>query len=262
MILCLDVGNSLIHGGVFLNGELLLQFRRPTQWTFSSDEIGIFARLVLRENGIDPKDIKDVAICTVVPALLHSLRNAAIKYFGTTPFVLKAGVKTGLRIKYRNPLEVGADRIANAIAATKMFPDEDLIICDLGTATTLCAVTRDRQYLGGVITVGVKTGAEALEARTAQLPSVEIVKPMCTVGRSTAEGMQAGLYWGTVGMLRELMQRMRNEAFEGRRVRTIGASGLAGLFEDEGVFDHIIPDLVLQGLLEALSMNTVQSASS
>lgn len=255
MILCLDVGNSLIHGGVFEGDTLKLQFRRPTQWTFSSDEIGVFIRVVLRENGIDPGLIKQVAICTVVPALNHSLRNASLKYFNTAPFVLRPGVKTGLNIKYRNPQEVGTDRIANAIAATQRFPGEDLVICDLGTATTLDAVSAKGEYLGGAISAGVKMAADALELRTAQLPSVEIVKPEFAVGRCTAEGIQSGLYWGTVGMLRELIQRMSYEVFDGGPVRTIGTSGLASLFEESGIFDELIPDLVLHGLLQALHLN-------
>ena len=123
MILCIDVGNSQIHGGVFNGGELTVQFRKTSRQQFSSDEIGLFLKTVLRENSVDPDSISGISICSVVPDLNHSIRNGCIKYFRIEPFFLKAGVKTGLKIKYRNPLEVGTDRIANAIAATTLFPN-------------------------------------------------------------------------------------------------------------------------------------------
>src|SRR5690606_38340065 len=121
--------------------------------------------------------------------VVHSVRSACIKYFDQSPFMLQAGVKTGLKIRYRNPLEVGADRIANAIAATGLFPGENLVIADLGTATTLCVITADKDYLGGVILPGLRISMEALEAQTAKLPIVEILAPEEVVGRSTVESI-------------------------------------------------------------------------
>ncbi|HAG90705.1 MAG TPA: pantothenate kinase, partial [Bdellovibrionales bacterium] len=136
MILCLDVGNSQIYGGVFKGEDIVLRFRKSSRNGQSSDETGVFLRSVLKENGLDPESVEKIAICTVVPESLHSLKNASRKYFGGEPFVLQAGVKTGLKIKYKNPLEVGADRIANAIAASQLFPNRNIIIIDFGTATT------------------------------------------------------------------------------------------------------------------------------
>jgi type III pantothenate kinase len=120
MILCLDIGNTQIHGGVFEEDKLVFQFRKTSQGTGSSDETGIFLKSVLRENRIEPSNIKEISMCSVVPGAVYSIRNGCIKYFNVDPFILQAGVKTGLKIKYRNPLEVGADRIANAIAATQL----------------------------------------------------------------------------------------------------------------------------------------------
>ena len=122
MILSLDVGNTQIYGGVFTDAgdKMLLSFRRNSKQGSSSDEIGVFLRLVLRENGIDPQQIKQIVLCSVVPDVIYSLRGACQKYFNMSPFILQAGVKTGLRIRYRNPLEVGADRIANSIAAVAL----------------------------------------------------------------------------------------------------------------------------------------------
>src|SRR3989339_561813 len=193
MILCIDVGNSQIHGGVFNGGELTVQFRKTSRQQFSSDEIGLFLKTVLRENSVDPDSISGISICSVVPDLNHSIRNGCIKYFRIEPFFLKAGVKTGLKIQYRNPLEVGADRIANAIAAMHFYPNRNLIVVDFGTATTFCAISKKKEYLGGIILPGVKISMEALESKTAQLPIVEIKKTDVVIGKSTVESIQSGL---------------------------------------------------------------------
>lgn len=257
MILLLDVGNSQIFGGLLdpATRELKLRFRRNSKSGGSSDEIGLFLREVLRENGFDPASVKRIGICTVVPDVMYSIKRACAKYFGTEPFVLQAGVKTGLKIKYRNPLEVGADRISNSIAAVARYPGKNLIIVDLGTATTFCVVTADKEYLGGAILPGLKIGAEALGMKTAKLPSVEIVRPEEAVGRSTIESIQSGLYYGHVGAVKELIARMQKEAFRGERPFVIGTGGFSRLFENEGIFDVELPDLVLAGLYEALKMN-------
>jgi type III pantothenate kinase len=129
-------------------------------------------------------------ICSVVPDAVHSLRNCFRKYFRFEPFVLQPGAKTGLKIRYRNPLEVGADKIANAIGALRRFPGRHLLIIDFGTATTVCAVTKDKEYLGGIITPGINISMVALESQTARLPAVEILRPSEVLGRFTVESMQ------------------------------------------------------------------------
>jgi type III pantothenate kinase len=190
MLLTLDVGNSQIFCGVYDGDRLRLTFRRTSAIRASSDEFGIFFRATLRENGVDPNEIEMAAICSVAPDAVHSLHNCFRKYFRFEPFLLQPGVKTGLKIKYRNALEVGADKIANAIGALDRFPGRNLIIVDFGTATTLCAVTREKEYLGGIITPGIGISMAALESHTARLPVVEIVRPAGVLGRSTVESIQ------------------------------------------------------------------------
>jgi type III pantothenate kinase len=255
VILALDVGNSQIYGGVFENEELRFQFRKNSRNAPSSDEYGLFLKAVLRENGIDPKAVTQVAICSVVPDLVHSLRGACDKYFSLQPFLLQAGTKTGLKIKYRNPIEVGADRIATAIAGTHLYPNENLIITDFGTATTFCAITKEKEYLGGLILPGVRISMEALESKTARLPAVEIQAPEKIVGRSTVESIQAGLYFGNLHALKGIVAQIRKDEFGGEPSRLIGTGGFSRLFEKEKVFDHLIPELVLLGLIRALKMN-------
>ncbi len=256
MILCLDVGNTQIHGGVFDRDVLKMQFRRTSEFRASSDELGIFLRSVLRENGVHYEEIQHIALCSVVPDAIHSLRSACIKYFNLTPFSLQAGVKTGLKIKYRNPLEVGADRIANAIAVTHLFPERDVIVVDFGTATTFDAINREKEYLGGVILAGLRISMESLETRTSKLPSVEIVTLKQALGRSTVESIQSGLYWGNIGVVKELKERLSDECFNGEKPFVIGTGGFSSLFDKTGLFDQIMPDLVLKGLNFALKMNS------
>ncbi len=256
MNLCLDVGNSQIFGGLFNGDRLLFRFRRITERIASSDELGLFFRNVIRENGFDPVSVMSVGYCSVVPDINHSLRNACRHYFDTEPFNLKAGVKTGLKIRYKNPAEVGADRIADAVGAVARYPDKNLIIVDFGTATTVEAVTADREYLGGAIVPGLRTSMGSLEKTTARLPKVEILRPEQTCGRSTVESIQSGLYWGHLGMIREIIGRYRRECFhKGEDATVVATGGFAGLYADTGIFDTIHPDLVLEGIRIAQTMN-------
>jgi type III pantothenate kinase len=255
MKLCLDVGNSHIYGGLFDDDVLQVHFRKITQRGASSDELGVFFRQVVRENGHDPADVTAVGFCSVVPDINHSLVNACRRYFNLEPFVLKAGIKTGLKIRYKNPAEVGADRIAGAVGAVARYPGRDVIIVDLGTATTVEAVSAEREYLGGAIVPGLQVSMRALEQETARLPKVEIVRPDQTCGRSTVESIQAGLYWGHVGTIRELRDRLVRESFGGHSPTVVGTGGFAGLLDDTGLFNSIQPDLALEGVRVAQEMN-------
>jgi type III pantothenate kinase len=255
MILTLDVGNSQMFGGVFRDGALTMRFRKPSRLPTSSDELGVFLRGVLRENGEHPDRIEQIAFCSVVPEVIYSLRSCCRKYFGVDPFILQAGVRTGLKIRYRNPLEVGPDRIANAIAATHLYPDRNLIVIDFGTATTFDVVRAGRDFLGGIILPGIRISMEALERNTARLPNVEIVSAVELVGRSTVEGIQSGLYFGNRAAVEGLTREIRQRVFDGQPTLTIATGGFSRLFEHAGVFDVLLPDLVLVGLERALALN-------
>ncbi len=255
MLLTVDIGNSQILGGVFDGWDLKVTFRRTSSIGASSDEFGMFFRGVLRENGIEPERIEVAALCSVVPDVVHSMRNCFRKYFGFEPFLLEPGVKTGLKIRYRNPLEVGADKIANAMGALSRFPGRNLIILDFGTATTLCAVTKTKEYLGGIITAGVKVAMTALESNTARLPAVEIVRPAEVLGRSTVESIQSGLYFGTLATVRALTEAVKNEHFADEKPVVVGTGGFGRLFEREKLFDEFVPDLPLLGLRHAVELS-------
>lgn len=254
MMLCIDVGNSHIYGGVFLGDEIRLRFRHTSKVS-TSDEFGIFLKSVLRENNCSPDSITEIAICSVVPQLDYSLRAACVKYFSIEPFFLQAGVRTGLNIKYRNPQEVGADRIANAIAAVEAYPSQNIIVIDFGTATTFCVITSQKEYIGGAILPGVRLSVDALSKNTAKLPTVEILKPDVAVGRSTTESIQSGVFFGMVGACRELIAHIKEEAFPKQNVTVLATGGFASLFDKQGVYDVLMPDLVLQGVRSATILN-------
>ncbi len=253
-MLCIDVGNSHIYGGVFDGDEIKLRFRHTSKVS-TSDEFGIFLKSVLRENNCDPQQVKSIGICSVVPQLDYSLRAACVKYFSCEPFVLQVGVKTGLNIKYRNPIEVGADRIANAIAGTHNYPNQNLVVIDFGTATTFCVITAQKAYLGGAILPGVRLSVEALSKNTARLPSVEIIKVDQVVGRSTIESIQSGVYYGVLGACKELIHRINKEAFNNQQSIVLATGGFASFFDNQNIYDHLVPDLVLQGVRLASLMN-------
>lgn len=254
MMLCLDVGNSHIFGGVFSQDEIRLRFRLTSQVT-TSDELGVFLKSVLRENECKPEEIKNIGICSVVPQADYSLRAACLKYFSIEPFFLQAGVKTGLNIKYRNPQDVGADRIANAIAATYDFPNQNLIVIDFGTATTFCVIDKQKNYIGGAILPGVRLAVDALSTKTAKLPAVEIVKMKHALGRSTIESIQSGVFYGALGACRELISQIKKEVFLNDDVLVLATGGFASLFDKQGLYDHMLPDLVLRGVMLASSLN-------
>lgn len=255
MLLAIDVGNTQITSGLFDGEKLILQFRQTTQMRTSSDEIGIFFRSVLRENGFNWEKIDRIGCCSVVPSINYSLSRAMKKYFNREPLFIQSGIKTGLKIKYSNPKEIGADRIAAALGATSLYPEKALIIIDLGTATTIDCVTKNKEYLGGSILPGIKISVEALASGTAKLPSVEIVKPKNICGTNTIEAIQSGIFYGNAGAIKEICYLYEKNVFNSEKPFIIGTGGFSRIFEEYNLFDNILPDLVLRGVKKAVELN-------
>lgn len=253
-LLCLDVGNTHMLGGVFKDDKIILRFRYATNMLGTADQFGIFLINILSANHISLDDITAVSVSSVVPSVDFTLRHAISLYLNVPYFTLRAGVKTGLNIKYKNPNEVGADRIANAMGAISAFPNRNIIIIDMGTATTLCAITKNKDYLGGSILPGMRLGMEALKSNTAKLMAVDIEAPDSFIGRTTRESIQSGLFYGQLGALKEVLQGFKQEAFSQEPVLVIGTGGFAQLYKDKGLFDVILHDLVLQGLFKAYEL--------
>lgn len=259
MILCIDIGNSQIYCGLYKDGKPVLRFRKVSDQAASSDEIGLFLKSAIRENGFEARDISRIAFCSVVPDLNHAITNSCRRYFSLEPFVLRAGIKTGLKIRYKNPGAVGADRIANAIGAIYRYPGRDIIVADFGTATTFDVITANKEYLGGAIIPGLRISMQALEQKTAKLPKVEIIRPQKSCGQTTEESIQSGLFFGALGSAKEIIQKLCKESFpqnaSAQKPVVLATGGFSSLFQGENLFDEIIPDLVFEGIFKAQEMN-------
>lgn len=255
MNLTIDVGNTSTTCGLFENGKNIFQFRRETNIHSSSDELGIFFRDVLRENSYDWKKITNIGCCSVVPAINYSLKSACSKYLNIEPLFVQAGIKTGLKIKYSNPKEIGADLIAAAMGAVCLYPNQNMIIVDLGTATTLELISKENEFIGGSILPGMKISVDALATGTAKLPSVEIAKPSGLYGSSTSEAIQIGLFYGTAGSIKEICYVYQKHIFNGAKPLIIGTGGFSKIFAEYNLFDKIVPELVLLGVNRAIELN-------
>ncbi|MGJ0845759.1 type III pantothenate kinase [Tissierella praeacuta] len=249
LLLVIDVGNTNIVFGVYDDKELLYDWRIATERDRTSDEYGLLFEQIFRYHGINPKEVKDVIISSVVPPLMHTLPAMSIKYFGIDPIVVGPGVKTGMNIKYDNPREVGADRIVNAVAAYEKYGGP-LIIVDFGTAITFCAVSKEGDYLGGAITPGIKISSEALFMRTAKLPKVEIAKPDKVIAKNTTNSIQSGLVFGYIGMVDYIIEKMIKEMGENENtVNIIATGGFSNLIASESRYvKNIDKMLTLEGL--------------
>jgi type III pantothenate kinase len=257
MLLCLDVGNSQVFGGLFdTKKQLVMRFRLSSK-AQTSDEFAIFLIQVLRENQIEPKDVLHIAISSVVPHLDYSIRSACIKYFSITPFFIQSNIKTKLDIQYVQARELGADRIANAIAAMDMYPKQNLMVIDFGTAMTFCAINQKNVYLGGAIFPGMRLLVDTLAKNTAKLPVVEVIPMEKAVAKTTVTGIQSGIFYGTLGACRELINAFQQEVFPNENMLIIATGGFSGLFEKQGIYDVHVPDLILHGIRIAAQDNGV-----
>ncbi|PTX55259.1 type III pantothenate kinase [Melghirimyces profundicolus] len=246
MLLVMDVGNTHIVFGIYKGDELLYHWRVHTDRNATEDEYGMRLKNLFNHVGIDLEEIDGVIICSVVPPLTHVLKMLAQKYFRVTPLIVGPGVKTGLNIQYENPREVGADRIVNAVAALDRF-GPPVIVVDFGTATTFCFINEEGHYVGGAITPGINISTEALYQRASQLTRVEIVKPGNVVGRNTVRAVQAGVFYGYVGVVDGIVSRMKEQMQQTPTV--VATGGLAELICGETrTIDAVDPLLTLKGL--------------
>ena len=250
MLLAIDVGNTNIVLGVFDGVTLVRSWRLATLRERTSDELGLLVDGLFAHHCIDSTKIDGLVLGSVVPPLTATTRAMAERYFGLTALIVEPGVNTGMPILYENPAEVGADRIVNAIAAYECFDKSGacpLVIVDFGTATTFDAITRRGEYLGGAICPGVQISADALFQRAARLPRIDVRKPSRIIGRTTVGAMESGLFWGYVGMVEGLVQRMNDEL--GGDALCVATGGLADVIAAETpLIHHVDPDLTLQGL--------------
>jgi len=246
MLLVIDVGNTNSVLGLYREDVLLHHWRVTTDKSRTVDEYAILIHDLFRLRNIHFTDIKDVIISCVVPPMLGLLEELCERYFRLKPYVVGPGIKTGMPILYDNPREVGADRIVNAVAAYDRYR-RSLIIVDFGTATTFDLISAKGEYLGGAIAPGIGISAEALFQRASKLPRVEFVRPPQVVARNTVNSMQAGIFFGYVGLVDGLVRRMKAEVREEPLV--VATGGFAGLLSEASETIEKVDDaLTLEGL--------------
>lgn len=246
MLLVVDVGNTNTVLGLYEGAELLHSWRLTTERQRTTDEYGILCRNLFELVGVGYDAVTAVAISSVVPPLNHTLWRMSVVYFKVEPLFIDPAKNAGMPVLYTPPSDVGADRIVNGVAAFARYGGPCVVV-DFGTATTFDAISGAGEYLGGVICPGVMVSAEALFARAARLPRVEIAKPETVVGTSTVGSIQSGLFYGYVGLVEGILRRMLDEL--GETTRVIATGGLASLFgKATDMIEIVDADLTLEGL--------------
>lgn len=246
MLLALDAGNTNVTVGIFRDGVLLDHRRLRTVREQTSDEWGILLMSLLRYASLDPGQVQGIIVSSVVPPLNSALAEMARRYFGMDAMFVTSQTDTGLKILYDNPYEVGADRIVNGVAALAKYGGPCVIV-DLGTAITFDALSANAEYLGGIIAAGIGISAEALFSRTARLPLVDFRKPKRVIGTNTVASMQSGLYYGAIGAIDGMLERLVEEL--GPDTRTVATGGHAALIAPGSRYiRHVDENLTLEGL--------------
>jgi len=249
MLLVADVGNTNVVIALYDGREIKTRWRIATDPRRTGDEYAVWLLQLLEIEGFSREDVTQIIIGSVVPRAIHNLTVLAEKYFGVTPLIAGQGAaQWGINIDVDLPSSLGADRALNAIAAHDRITG-DLIIVDFGTATTFDAVDAKGAYKGGIIAPGINLSLDALVGNTAKLPRIAIQKPATksVIGRNTEDQMLIGVFWGYVGLIEGLIERMKSEI--GRPVTVVATGGLALLFDEHtDLFDTVDSDLTLDGL--------------
>lgn len=253
MILAIDIGNSNIVIGCIEGGEIQNETRIATDLVKTSDQYCFDLKNMLSLSDVPVARLEDVIISSVVPPVLNSMRTAVLKLTGKKPFVVGPGIKTGLNILLDNPQQVGSDLIVAAVAALREYKPP-LILIDMGTATTISVINKDRAYLGGCICPGVRISAEALSARAALLPGINLDQPRRAIGKNTTDCMRSGIMLGAACMLDGMIERMEQEL--GERATVVATGGIARfvlpMCRREIAYDR---NLLLKGLAVLYEMN-------
>ncbi len=248
MLLAFDVGNTNIVCGVYKDEKLLDHWRIATNTLQTADGYAVQLGMLFQLNGLRFSEVEDVIISTVVPPIIPILQTLSERYFHVKPILVGPGIKTGMNILYDNPKELGADRIVNAVAVINKYGGPAIII-DMGTATTFCVINEKCQYLGGAVAPGIGISMEALFQRASKLPRIELKKVPSCICKNTVSAMQAGIYYGFVGQIDGIVNRIKEE-MEMPDVTVIATGGLAALISSGSTtIDIVDPMLTLDGLL-------------
>ncbi|EKD41745.1 MAG: hypothetical protein ACD_73C00551G0006 [uncultured bacterium] len=246
MLLVIDIGNTNTVMGIYEGEKLIHNWRLETKKERTADEWGIFLKELFQFADLKLNQITGVAISNVVPTVKKAMTDLCDRYIGRKPVIVGPDIKIDMPIGTDNPSEVGADRIVNAIAAYHRYKT-DLIIVDFGTATTFDYISKDGEYLGGLIVPGIGISAEALFQKASQLPRIEIIRPKHVIGKNTIECMQSGIYYGYIGMVDSVIEKMEEEL--GHKTHVIGTGGFSSLIQqDSKKLKETLEFLTLEGL--------------
>jgi type III pantothenate kinase len=252
-VLGIDIGNTNIVLGVYRGQDLIAHWRMSTSPHRMADELAVLIDAFFAHEGLSLSEISDGIVSCVVPPLLPVFEEFCERYVGFKPMVVEPGTKTGMRILYDNPQEVGADRIVNAVAAKRLY-GTPLIVIDFGTATTFDVISKEGDYLGGAIAPGIGVASEALVQRTAKLPRVELVVPAHAIGRNTISSMQSGIMYGYVGLVEGMVHRLSEEL--GGEARCVATGGLAEhIAYQTSAIEAVDQNLTLEGLMLLYKLN-------
>lgn len=253
MILALSVENTNLVLGVFEGEELLFTSRMATDRSKTGDEYAIAFRSILDLHNLSPREIQGSIVSSVVPALINQIKVALRLTLGKEPLVVGPGVKTGLNILMENPASLGSDLVVNAVAATAEYP-APLIVIDMDTATTLCAVNEKKSFVGTVIAPGAGLAAAALADACDQLPRISLETPREVIGKNTIDCMKSGVVYGTAAMLDGMVMRMEKQL--GMSCTVIATGSLAGIIAPHCIREIIVDDrLLLKGLRRIYEKN-------
>jgi type III pantothenate kinase len=246
MLLTIDIGNTNLTIGLYEGEKLGSHWRLATDHNRMPDEYGLQLLGLLEHAGCTTGSLSGICLASVVPPLTGRVVQACREYLRQEPLVVDTGIKTGIKIQYEDPRQVGADRVADAVAVYHLYGGPACVV-DFGTATTFNAITKKGEYLGGAIMAGVNVAAEALFQRAAKLPRVDLQRPPSVIGRNSVHAIQSGLLFGYVSMVEGMVGRFRKEL--GREMKVIATGGLAELIAGEtDVIEIIAPWLTLDGL--------------
>lgn len=255
MLLCIDIGNTNLVFGLWDGERWLDRWRVRTVMNKMSDEYAMLLNTLLGERGYSMKEVRRVAVASVVPRLKTVFRELFLQNLGIEPLILGPGVRTGLKIRIDNPVELGADIVADAVAAYHRL-NNACIIVDFGTATTFSAVSKEGEFMGVAIAPGIEVAADALSYKAAQLPGINLVPPPTAIGTNTVHSMQSGLIYGFIGLVEGLIRRIRDElGGEAVVIATGGLSEVLATLTTE--IDEIDTDLTLEGLRLIMERNEV-----
>ncbi len=253
MLLAIDIGNTNITLGLYDGDTLGPRWRLATDHERMPDEYGITITQLFRHQGRIPADVEGAVIASVVPPLTGTFERVCHDYFGRDPLILDAGVKTGVRLKYEDPRQVGADRVADAAAVRALYGVPACVV-DFGTATAFDAISAEGDYLGGAIAPGIGIAADALFQRAAKLPRVDLQRPPSVIGRNTVHSLQSGLLFGYVGLVEGMVARFRAEL--GPTMKVVATGSLAEIIARETtIFRIVAPWLTLDGLRIIYDLN-------